>query len=372
MSSTVSDTDSDVGSATIHPTTFTANSNIDITAQPAVITWRTLDDDEQCLSHVTFDLHYDARSSKAFFKLRAAVALKSHQRSRNTPIFLFVHPEHIRALAVEESPCATEAAALGPETVGLRFEMSRLPSLVVPKESLAPRNQTSGKVIDSLRAIAQKATFSVYVKLPCRLLPRQKLQALCSAISRKELRSIAAHANASSLYAGAGGNLIDGDSLCSAQTTTCSKEPESTTRPLAEDPPSYDEVPAGPPSAEAPGSYKRRRLESPEAESVPQERLDRKHIEDICAQIIDSRLSQLKDDVSKQLQDLENRIIDYVDEQLIVQRRETTEEVGLQTEDKYYGLKLDLESYVREEVEEAEGRILDHLGTASFSLQLNT
>ena len=121
----------------------------------------------------------------------------------------------------------------------------------------------------------------------------------------------------------------------------------------------------------APNSHKRRRLSSPEAEPAFHGRLDRKYIEDICAHLIDSRLSQLKGDVSKQLQDLENRIIDYVDEQLVVQRQETTEDLGLQTEDKYYGLKVDLQNYVREEVEEAEGRILDHLSTARFSLQLN-
>jgi hypothetical protein len=100
--------------------------------------------------------------------------------------------------------------------------------------------------------------------------------------------------------------------------------------------------------------------------------LDRKYIEDICARLIDDRLGKLKHEVIEQLQDLENRVIDYVDEHLTLQRKEITEDLGLQTEDELYGIKLDLQNYVREEMEEAEGRILDHLSSASFSLQLNT
>ncbi|KAJ2987819.1 hypothetical protein NUW58_g4302 [Xylaria curta] len=342
MSSTASNSDSDVGPVIIPPTTFTSNSNIDITEQSAIMTWRNSKGEDQCSPRLNLDLHYDARSSKAFFKLRAAVALKSHPRSRNIAVFLFIHPERIRALVLDDSPCATEARILGPETVCLHFELSKLPALVVPKESLAPRNQISGDVLDSLRAVVQQATFSVYAKIPCRRLPRQQLLALCGAVSRNELRSIAAHSNASSLYAGTGGKIIEGDSLF------C---PDST--------------------AVMPGPHKRRRLSTPEAGPVSPERIDRKYIEDICAHMINNRLDELSRDVAKQLQDLENRVIDYVDEQLILQRQETTENFGLQTEDEYYGLKLDLQNYVHEEMEEAEGRILDHLSTASFSLQLN-
>ncbi|TGJ78245.1 hypothetical protein E0Z10_g10520 [Xylaria hypoxylon] len=372
MSSTVSDSSSDAGPVIIPPTTFTSNSNIDITAQPAVMTWRTSDGEDQCLSDLNLDLHYDVRSSKAFFKLRAAVALKSHPRSRNTAVFLFIHPERIRALVLDDAPCAAEARTLGPETICLHFELSRLPALVVPKESLAPRNQTSGNLLDSLRAVVQQATFSVYAKIPCRRLPRQRLLALCGAASRNELMSITAHSNASSLYAGAGGKIIEGDSLFRPDSTTIGEGHESATEPLMENPPSYDEVPPGPPPATVvPGPHKRQRLSTPETEPVPLERLDRKYIEDICAHMIDNRLGQFRRDVAKQLQDLENRVIDYVDEQLILQRQEAKEDLGLQTEDEYYGLKLDLQNYVREEIEEAEGRILDHLNTASFSLQLN-
>ncbi|KAI0426208.1 hypothetical protein F5Y09DRAFT_72027 [Xylaria sp. FL1042] len=378
MSSTASDTNSDTGPVIIPPTPTTSisNSNIDITAQPAIITWRDFHGEDQCLSRLTLDVHYhyDVGSSKAFFKLRAAVALKSQPRSRTTAVFLFIHPERIRGLVLDDSPCTAEARMLGPETVALHFELSRLPVLVVPNEPLAPRNQTSGNLLDSLRAAVQQATFCVYVNIPRRRLPLQRLLALCGAVSRNELRSLVAHSNASSLYAGAGGKIIEGDSFCRLDSsTTISGEHESAIEPLVENPPSYDDVPPGPPPAVVPGPHKRRRLSTPgtEVKSMLPERLDRKYIEDICTHMIDNRLAQLRCDVAKQLQDLENRVIDYVDEQLILQRQEAKEDLGLQAEDEYYGLKLDLEDYVREEIEEAEGRILDHLSTASFSLQLN-
>ncbi|KAK5636195.1 hypothetical protein RRF57_011907 [Xylaria bambusicola] len=360
MSSTASDADSDAGPV---------NPNIDITAQPAVLTWRTPDGENLCLSNLHLDVHYDARSSKAFFKLRVAVALKLYPRSRNTAIFLFIHPERIRALDLEDSPCGPEAAVLGPEIVCLHFELSRLSALVVPKKSLAPRNQTSGNLLDSMRAVVQQATFSVYTKIPCRLLPQQRLLALlCGAASRNQLKSITAHSTASSLSAGAGGKIIEGDGLC-PDNTVPSEGRESAIEPPIEDPPSYEEGLGAPPPekrflasppftdspAAVPSLRKRQRLSTPASESVAHSRVDRKYIEDICAHMVDSKLSQFRGDMSKQLQDLENSIIDYVDEQLILQRQEITEDIGLQTEDKHYGLKLGLQNYVREEVEEAEG-----------------
>ncbi|KAI0189036.1 hypothetical protein F4808DRAFT_47304 [Astrocystis sublimbata] len=379
-SASASDSDSDLrgGRASIPPTdisssaTTTTSSDIDVTAQPATITWRSSDGEDQSLSNLQLDLHYHARSSKAFCKLRAAVALKSHPRARNTAIFLFLHPERVQSLVLDDAPCAAEARELGSETVGLQFSLSRCPALFVPKESLAPRNQASGNLLDSLRAAAQQATFSIYAKIPTRHLPRQRLVALCQAVSRNELKSIEAHSNDPSAYGGVGGRLLEGDGLVRPVRAAVSGDEgrASIIEPPAENPPSYDDLPPGPPPA-LPGPSKRRRLSSPETDRLPRKQLDRKYIEDICAHMIENKLGHLRRDVAKQLKDLENRVIDYVDEQLTLQQQRVTEDIGQQTEDEYYGLKVDIESYVRDEVGEAEDRILDRLSTASFSIQLN-
>ncbi|KAI1250425.1 hypothetical protein MGN70_007478 [Eutypa lata] len=363
MSSTASDPDA---GPDITPT-WTSNSDIDVTAQPAVVSWQDSNGQQQSLSQLNLDLHYNVRSNKAFFKLRAAVALKAHPRSRKTNVFLFIHPERIRAVALDESPNAAEAKTLGADAICLRFELNRAPALVVPKDSLAPRNQPSGDLLDSLRALAKQTTFAVYSSIPCRTLSRQRLLSLCEAASRDGLSSLAAHSNTTSLYAGIGGRVIEGGSLGDSTAAVVSQERGPALDIPAENPPSYDELP---PRTQPPvePSLKRRRLSSPE----PIRSLDRKYIEDICAQMIDNRLSDLRRDVTKQIQDLETRVMDYVDENISHQRKDMTEDIGAKIEDEYYGLKLDLQGYVREEVEEAEGRIMDQLGSASLSLQFNT
>jgi hypothetical protein len=116
-----------------------------------------------------------------------------------------------------------------------------------------------------------------------------------------------------------------------------------------------------------PGPKKRRRVSS----STCQEPLDFKGIEELCARIIDKKLDGLRADVTKQLHDLEARVMDYVDEQLGLQRRAVTGEIGELIEEEYYGLKLDLQNYLHEEVEDAQGKIVDRLSGATVSLQFD-
>ncbi|RYO94657.1 hypothetical protein DL762_000423 [Monosporascus cannonballus] len=361
MSSTASDSDPDPAPTTTPIPTLipTANSDIDVAAQPAVVVWRGSDGGDQSLPQLNLDLHYNARSNKAFFKLRTAVLLKAHPRPRKTNVFLFIHPERIRTLALDESPCPAEVKTLCPDAFCLRFDLKRAPALIVPKDSLAPRNQASGGMLDSLRALAQQTAFAVYSAIPCRTLPRRRLLSLCKAASRDGLRSIAAHSNITSLYAGNGGRIIEMDTLGISATATGNEHGTALELP-AENPPAYDELPAGSQRPE-PNPPKKRRRSSPE----PSTGVDRKYIEDICAHIIDSRLADLRRDVTKQLQDLETRVMDHIDENLSAQRKDITEDIGDKIEDEYYGLKLDLQNYIREEMEDTEDRILDHISNAS-------
>ncbi|KAJ8129966.1 hypothetical protein O1611_g3665 [Lasiodiplodia mahajangana] len=351
MSSTVSDSDSDSDSYTrtgdIPPTIFTSDSDSDvgITAQPAIMTWRTPDGKDQCLSRLNLDLHYDRNNNGAFFKLRAAVALKSSPRSSTTAVWLFIHPERIRALVLNTSPRTKEARILGPGTVCLNFELSRLPVLVVPKEPLTARNPASGSLLDSLRAAVQQANFSVYAQIPRRNLSLQKLVALCSAASRNELKSTIAHSDTISVYGGSGGDTIEGDSLLCPGSTADSEGYGSAIEPLVGKPPSYSEVPPGPPpAAVVPGPYKRRRLSSPGPQPTLAH-LDRKYIEQICSHMLGNKLEQLTHDVNKNLRDLEKRVTKYIDEQLIFLRNETREYVEQKTEEECSSVRLEIEDY---------------------------
>ncbi|KAI1078717.1 hypothetical protein F5B20DRAFT_547028 [Whalleya microplaca] len=368
MSSTVSDSDPDPVPT---PTPVSIpDPDIDVTARPAVVAWQSLDNHDLTLPQLTLDLHYNVHSNKAFFKLRCALALKTQPRSAlKTNVFLFIHPERVRSIALDDSPSGAEAKMLGPDVTCLHFDLNRAPALVVPKGSLAPRNQASGNMLDSLRALAQQTTFSVYFSIPCRTLPRRRLLSLCEAASCAGLRSIDAYSDTTGLYAGNGGQVLECDSLgtSTASTATVNQFEAALEAPVENPPPSYDELPPKS-QREGPSPSKRRRLSSPELSGG----MDRKYIEDICAQLLDNRLANLKHDMAKQLEDLETRVMDYVDDKLGAQQEHITDDVGDKIEDEYYGLKLDLQSYVREEMEEAEGRIMDHIGSARISLQFNT
>ncbi|KAI0099841.1 hypothetical protein GGR51DRAFT_534587 [Nemania sp. FL0031] len=382
MSSTVSDSGSGSGSdsdsdsyidrANIIPTIFTSDSCLEILAEPAIMTWHTSDGKERCLSQLNLDLYYDVSNSRAFLKLRAAIAFKFLPRSTFTaPVWLFIHPERIRALALNASPRTKVASTLGPETVCLHFELSRLAALVVPREPLATRNPISGSLLDSLREAVQQSSFSVYAKVERRNSQRQRLLELCSAVSRNELKSTLAHSVTTSLYGGTGGDTIEGDSLLHPNCMAASGGQVSAIEPLVGKPPSYKEVPPGPPPAAVPFPHKRRRLSSPGPRPTL-ERSDKKYIEQICADMLGNKLGQLSNkldrltrDVAKQFEGLEERVKEYVDEQL-------TQHCSGKIEDECYGLKVELEDYIGDEMKEAEGRIMDQLGSASFSIHLDT
>ncbi|KAL7619353.1 hypothetical protein AAE478_009890 [Parahypoxylon ruwenzoriense] len=370
MSSTVSDSDPDPGPTLAEALTEAPNPDIDVTARPAVAVWRLPDGQDQSLPHVNFDLHYNVRSTKAFFKLRAVAALKAQSRSHKTNVFLFIYPERIRTVCLEESPCAVEAKALGPDVICLRFDLSRAPDLVAPKDSLAPRNQASGKMLNSLRALSQQTTFAIYAGIPCRTLPRRQLRSLCEIASRGGLGSIAAHCNTASLYAGNGGRIIEGDNF-RVSTVAAASVPHEGSGALempGESPPAYDQLPPNSQHQAELGSHKKRRRCSPE----PVGGVNRKYIEDICAHMLDNRLAEMERNMNRQLRDLETRILDYVDESLAAQRRDIMDDIGDKIEDEYYGVKVDLQSYIREEIEESESRFMDQLSHTSISLQFNT
>ncbi|KAI1127799.1 hypothetical protein F5Y10DRAFT_188932 [Nemania abortiva] len=378
MSSTVSGSDSDEDPVDITPSPFASSSdfNIDIESHPAYITWRTSAGEEKRLSPLKLDLRYDVMTRKAFFRLRAGVAFKSHPKSRTTGVFLFVHPERIRALRLDYLPQTADAEELGPQTVCLHFNMSRLPALVVPKGSLTPRNLVSGGLMDSLRDVVQQTAFSVYTNISAGILPRRRLLEFCGAVSRNEISSMVMQSDASRLYDGTGANVIEGDSLSPPDSTAATVGHESATEPPVGSPPSYGNVPPGPPPA-MPGPHKRQRSNTPEPEHESLQPSDRKCI-DICSRMINQLRHDMIDHFEKNLKELELRIIDYVDAQDTKREDDIRDEFCCHSDEEFGGLKSELEFYVQEEMREAvgevigetESKVLNHLSEASFLMRI--
>lgn len=354
------------------PTSF---KDIDITSQPAVVQWRGSDLQPSVLDDLHFDLHYNVASDKAFFKIWTKVALKA-SRNQLKRLFFLIQPERIESLALEEDPDVKHG--LGPTTVCLRFVLSSAATLVGPKVDLTPRNKTSGDKMDALRLLSGQLNFCIFTNPPTRTLPRIQLSSLCNFVSQHRLRSIVDHANVGRLYAGQGGYVIEVSAP--AQTRESSPIPpgavdeDATTASLPSSPPSYDELPPPPPALEtqAGPSKKRRREGSSEEQSAERQDMpmSRKLIEEICAQMVDSRLAGLKCDMAQQLEDLEGRLRDYIEERIDEVREDARQETGAMIDDEYYGVKAELQDYVEEEFKQVEERFVERINSARVSLEI--
>lgn len=182
--------------------------DIDIST-PAFVTWGL----GRSLSEATFDVRRIGSMNDAFFKLRTTVLFKA-SAPRKTPVFLFIHPERIRAMVLGEPEANQEiqheeaCKTLSTDTVCLRFVLSEPVDLVAPGElsDLTPKNKASGETLDSLRSLARQEDFAVY--FPRNALSQARLISLCEAASSGNLKSIARNADLASLYRGKGGRVV--------------------------------------------------------------------------------------------------------------------------------------------------------------------
>lgn len=398
--------------------------DIDIST-PAFVTWGV----GRSLSEATFDVRRIGSTSDAFLKLRTTVLFKA-STPRKTPVFLFIHPERIRAIVLGEPEADQEihheeaCKMLSTDTVCLRFVLSRPVDLVGPGEllDLTPKNKASGETLDSLRSLACQEDFVVY--FPRNALSQARLVSLCGAASSGALKSIARHADLASLYRGKGGRVI----------IVHSDAPDDVAAGPS-NPPSYDELEPSPPLAPldasssgktpmpsaisrpdvltcVPGqASKKRRRDS--LDDVASGRRDPLDIERMCRKIVEEQkaemlkaveaqqdklyerlLTDLKPYIGQELKKMETRILEQVEERAgkqaeereehLEQRLEQTKDevndvmesrvgdVDEKVEDEFYGLRLRLEDFVREEVAEAEDRIVEHLeSSATISLSFS-
>lgn len=409
----------------------TPSSHIDIST-PAVVEWGSSD----ILSEVTFDARRLDATDDAFFKLRSAVMLKATAPTK-IPFFVLIHPERIKLLEVIETDAAEPGVAshgeeagkrLGTHTVCLRFVLTRPPDLVGPKQSdLTPKNKASGIVLDLLRSLAHHESFAIH--FPRNVLSQARLASLCKAATSGVLTTIGRQADLTSLYRGKGGQIIT------------EPEPFGETCTGTNSPPSYDELGPGPPPAPlhklggqhfnlamlhaallsskcgsltitaTEPSKKRRRSSSGDVTSskidpLDVERMCRKMMEEQRNEVLklveeqqsklyDRLIADLKPYIGQELQKLEHRILDHVEERsgkvaeeqdaVLEQRLEEVQDdindtiesrvhdVDEKVEDEFFGLRVRLEEFIEEEMAQAEERMVEHLqNSASISLQFNS
>lgn len=212
--------------------------SIDVTKVNAIASWH-----DHRLPNLFLDLHWHPASHKAFFKLRATVALRDGavRRDGRTSIYLYIYPERIRELSVDSNPIEK---MLGAETLLLRFKLDRPSALVLPNSPCEPKNRTASDAMNAFRALAQQTCFSVYATIPRKKLSVKRLRELCVAASDAGLASLATRASTASLYQGKGGEIVEGNALASSAT-----DPPAPDEP----PPRYTEPPPAESVSAAPG-----------------------------------------------------------------------------------------------------------------------
>ncbi|CAN8097710.1 unnamed protein product [Discula destructiva] len=279
--------------------------SVDVTKVNAVATWA-----DQRLPNILLDLHWHPASHKAFFKLRAIVAMQdvSGHGGGRTSIFIFIHPERIRQLSVDTDPAEKMLVA---KTMLLRFELDRPPALVLP-QICVPKNRGAQQVLDACRGLVGHTSFAVQISNSRKNLSIKRLRELCAAATGAGLASLTVHSSTVSLYQGSSGQVIEGDTLAGP----------------ALDPPPANDVP--PPEYSEPSwtqqptvavgdnhGKKRRRVDSdsPKPTESPSLKAMQALLDSSLSSLkqhFDDRLTSHKNDVAELLEKAETRILDTV------------------------------------------------------------
>lgn len=337
---------------------------------PAVVAWAA--------DHAKLQLQvqYDPQSKTAFFKLRDSLVLKASSPAK-THLYLFMAPEQIRSLTLDTSPDPDSippatAQLLDSTFTCLRITLKTPADLIGPKfMGLTPKNRVEGQVLDQLRSLGQAIEFSIF--MPHQVASKAELLSVCQGI-RDGFKSHPGQTDLACLYQGKGGMKI-----VAASSGPPNAQSEIPHPPSGEHPPSYSEAgPSPPPAAAGPSSEpasKKRRRNSSEPAGVGADLVA--VIEATCRKIV-------QQEVRAEIRGLEKRLTDKMElladkyaekqgERLADDVKGASQAIDEKVDDEFYGLRIRLEDFIKEEMAEAEERIVEHLqSTASVHLEFGS
>lgn len=325
--------------------------------------------------HTKLDLlvQYDRSSSNAFLKLKAKLALKAIMPAK-TYLHLLVPPQRIQTITLDDSPHpafipSDTAQILGSAFICLRVTLKTPMDLVGPNIAAhIPRTPSAGRVLDQLRSLARSTEFTLCV--PRQLAFKSQLLAMCYGISDRLLMSEPDQIDLTRMYEGQGGAKL---AVTRSDQPTI-HAPNVSQQQIGDNPPSYAD--AGPSSSVAVGPAelppsKRRRLNSEAAVELGSDWLEvmRKMVQD------EVRI-QVSDEVGK----VETRLKDHIEtsmnkhydseygrwtEDLEVMQQEFDNKI----EDDFFGVRMKLEDYIKEELKETEESIIERLESSTVRLE---
>ncbi|KUI59161.1 hypothetical protein VP1G_06438 [Cytospora mali] len=363
--------------------TLAAANEVDLNATPAVVVWAGAGDQARQLHQVTFDVHFNAASKAAFFKLQVPVKLKDFPHEK-TPLFLYIHPDRVTSLICEgpdKTPDNIRQKLDTDAVVCFRFNLNKPADLIVPRaSSLAPRKQKGhGDTLDTLKLLAQETCLSVYLAHHDSL-SEVLLQSLVATVADGSLQAFDGAADITELYSGKGGEVFQ------------------VGEPFP--PPSYNQVGVAPPPlpfsekspAQASSSRKRRRYsasdtteDGPSKMAPSMEAICRKMMLDMMSQFrheertyLKNELQQIKKEITEYVDKRLDRVADELDVYSVEQVDERIEEVrqynedriDIKVEDRVDYVKFELEDYVEDHLAGAEERVMNRLRSASLCLEI--
>ncbi|KAL6689829.1 hypothetical protein J3F84DRAFT_398808 [Trichoderma pleuroticola] len=201
---------------------------VDMTCRNNLLTWQNADGQMQRVEGLNLDLYLDTSTNTAIFKIYGYVLLKgSKTKSSKQAVYLFIHPESIRFIALQtghDAPFSTLIPS-GSKHHSLCFSLTAQPQLVVPKNRILESRPKTRALLDSIQALATVTAFTVHLSnLDTVASTHENLELIAStfSLSRDDNRpsTNTRRANLTTLYAGRGGEIVNAKND-DANTETC-------------------------------------------------------------------------------------------------------------------------------------------------------
>lgn len=220
---------------------------VDLTCGNTVVAWKATNGQIQYTDGLSLDLYMDISTNTAIFKLYGYILLKGNRgKSGKQAIYLFVHPESIRAITLEtvHGTPSQPLANLKPNYHSLCFSLTKKPHLVIPQNNILESRPKTAALLDSIRALATVVDFTVsFNNTEAIASTLHNLRLVASVFSSTSTGSRpsanARRANLSALYAGRGGEIVHAN--------------DATASAAVQPPPLYTEAAPGP--SQASSSY---------------------------------------------------------------------------------------------------------------------
>ncbi|KAL2273593.1 hypothetical protein FJTKL_04212 [Diaporthe vaccinii] len=318
---------------------------------------------EQLSESDTIHLVFDDELSTAFFKFRLLLVPATGQESAEYA-YLLISPEQIASVSTEQCTdpkiarhlrCARGTA----QTTCLRFVLEKPASLVGPRDSTTFLR----KVKDQARAYAHylttQTTLTVFVGGDA--FPATLLMSLCrSASARGQLKPDNSIADIRTLYEGRGGCVVELE-----QT-----EPPSRHSEEVNNPPPYSKHCGD--FSEEPQPSKKRCLDRPPVGNMSPtlhlltrmmtviEALERR------VNRVERRMEVIEDCIER----VKSEVMEEVEARIDQTSAGLRDEWDCSMDDMVTGVKVDLEDYVRNELQDAQECIVDSLQAGSWAITL--